>query len=146
MTGWEVIVGPIEARDLPEFMAAGLSPAMHSLRRGYGLPERVRVGALTLVQLLLFLLPLRFVAPSLRRPALRFALVASWMLPLAHDRLPGRTGVVKAMALAGPVALLGATTGRIRPSAALTILAVAPLVGWVYQSSSPVVFWKRLWR
>jgi hypothetical protein len=44
------------------------------------------------------------------------------------------------------MALLGLISRRIQPSASLLILAISPLVGWVYQSSSPVVFWKRLWR
>jgi CO dehydrogenase/acetyl-CoA synthase delta subunit len=147
LTGWEVVVGPIEARDLPEFLAAGMSPAMTSLARLYRLPERLRVAALTAVQLPLFLLlPLRLVAAPVRRPAWRFALVAAWMLPVAHDVLPGRTGVVKGTALGALVAGAGAVSGRIRPGAALAILATSPLVGWIYQSSSPVVFWKRIWR
>ncbi len=146
LTGWEVAVGPIEARDLGEFLVTGPSPKMHSLRRLYRVPERIRVGALTLVQLPLFLLPLRLLAPASRRPAWRFALAASCLLPLAHDRLPGRTGVVKGAVLGSATVLLGLATGHIRPTASLLILAISPLVGWVYQSSSPVVFWKRLWR
>jgi hypothetical protein len=146
LSGWDVVVGPIEARDLGEFLACGPSPHMHNLDRMYRVPERVRVGALTLVQLLVFLLPLRLVDPSSRRPAWRFALAASLLLPMAHDRLPGRTGVVKAAALGSTMALLGLISRRIQPSASLLILAISPLVGWVYQSSSPVVFWKRLWR
>ncbi len=147
LTGWEVLVGPIEARDLPEFLAGGMSPAMTSLARMYRLPERLRVAVLTLVQIPLFLLlPLRLVAPHVRRPAWRFALVAAWLLPVGHDVLPGRTGVVKGAALGALAAAAGTCSGRIRPGAALAILATAPLVGWIYQSSSPVVFWKRLWR
>ena len=146
LTGWDVVVGPIEARDLPDFLASGPSPAMHSLKRLYRLPERVRVGTLTLVQLPLFLLPLRLVHSSVRRPVWRLALAASFALPLAHDVLPGRTGVVKGTALGCAAAGVGIATRRTGPAVVLAILATAPLIGWVYQSSSPVVFWKRVWR
>jgi ubiquinone/menaquinone biosynthesis C-methylase UbiE len=146
LTGWQVSVGPIEARDLPLFLAQGMSPSMRSLERLYRLPERIRVGVLTLIQLPLFLLPLRLLPSRLRRPAWRFALAAGCLMPLAHDRLPGRTGVAKGTVLGCGVAFLGTTTRTLRPSAALVVAAVAPYVGWIYQSSTPVVFWKRLWR
>lgn len=146
LTGWQVSVGPIEARDLPLFLAHGMSPPMRSLARLYRLPERIRVGALTLIQLPLFLLPLRFMPSRLRRPAWRFALAAGCLLPLAHDPLPGRTGVAKGTVLGCSAAILGTVTRTLRPDAALTIAAVGPYVGWIYQSSTPVVFWKRLWR
>lgn len=147
LTGFEVVVGPVDARDLPAFLATmHVTPAMRSLPRLYRLPERVRVGALTLVQLPVFLLPLRFVPQPLRRPAWRFAVAASCLLPLAHDRLPGATGVAKATGLGVGGALVGAVTGRLRLAGAVSLLAVSPLVGWIYQSSSPVVFWKRFWR
>jgi 2-polyprenyl-3-methyl-5-hydroxy-6-metoxy-1,4-benzoquinol methylase len=146
-TGFEVAVGPVDARDLPTFLATSeITAAMRSLPRLYRLPERVRVGALTLVQLPVFLLPLRFMPQPLRRPAWRFALAASVVLPLAHDRLPGATGVAKATGLGLGGGLAGLLTGRLRLGGAATLLAVAPLVGWIYQSSSPVVFWKRFWR
>ncbi len=147
LTGWEVVVGPIEARDLPAFLEGGMSPSMTSLARLFRLRERVRVAVLTVVQLPLFLLlPLRLAAPRVRRPAWRFAIVAAWLLPVGHDVLPGRTGVVKGTVLGVLAAAAGTVSGRIRPGGALAILASAPLVGWIYQSSSPVVFWKRLWR
>jgi ubiquinone/menaquinone biosynthesis C-methylase UbiE len=146
LTGWEVLVGPIEARDLVDFLEAGLTPAMRDLGRLYGTGERIRVGALTLVQLPLFLLPIRLIPPATRRPAWRLALLSSAVLPLAHDRLPGRTGVAKATYAGGLVAVAGLLTRRLRLGAAAVIVALAPLVGWVYQSSSPVVFWKRFWR
>lgn len=139
-------MGPIEARDLPAFLTSGPSPAMHDLRRLYRVPERIRVASLTLLQLPLVLLPLRLLPAALRGPAWRQALVASLVLPLAHDRLPGRTGVVKGAALGGAVAAAGVGTRRLRIVPALVLLATSPLVGWIYQSSSPVVFWKRLWR
>lgn len=146
LTGWQVSVGPIEARDLPLFLDRGMDPQMRSLTRLYRPRERLRVGVLTLVQLPLFLLPLRLLPVRLRRPAWRFALAAGCLLPLAHDRLPGRTGVTKGALLGGAVAALGVATRTLRPSAAVVVAAIAPYVGWIYQSSTPVVFWKRLWR
>lgn len=146
LSGWDVVVGPIEARDLPAFLSAGINPSMLSLERLYRLPERVRVAALTLLQLVVLLASLRLAPPAYRRPIGGFALFAGALLPLAHDVLPGRTGVVKASALGALAALTGVVTGRLRLGGGAAIITIAPLVGWVYQSSSPVVFWKRLWR
>jgi ubiquinone/menaquinone biosynthesis C-methylase UbiE len=146
LSGWDVAVGPLEARDLPQFLASGLGPEMHSLARLYRLPERIRVGVLTLVQIPLFLFPLRWLPRSARRPAWRFAVAASCVLPLAHDALPGRTGVAKGTYLGLATVLAGGVRRRISLAGALTLLATAPLVGWIYQSTSPVIFWKRLWR
>jgi ubiquinone/menaquinone biosynthesis C-methylase UbiE len=146
LSGWDVVIGPIEARDLPRFLDAGPSPEMHSLRRLYRLPERVRVAALTLLQLPLFLLPLRWVPAEARRPARVFGVTAAVVMPLAHDRLPGRTGIAKATYLGLTAVTVGAFARRMPPAAAIALLVTAPVVGWVYQSSSPVVFWKRLWR
>lgn len=146
LTGWEVEVGPIEARDLPDFLASGMQGRMHSLQRLYRLPERFRVATLTLVQVPAFLFPLRWAPLSVRRPAWRFALAASVLLPLAHDQLPGRTGIAKATVLGSATALVARWCGWIRLPGAVGVLACAPLVGWIYQSSSPVVFWKRFWR
>jgi hypothetical protein len=64
-------------------------------------------------------------------------------LPLAHDWLPGRTGVVKGAALGVAAASVGAVSGSTGIRGAITALAIAPFIGWIYQSSSPVVFWKR---
>lgn len=145
LSGWETVVGPLEARDLPRFLASGLRPEMRSLARLYRLRERIRVAALTLVQLPLFLFPLRWLPRGVRRPAWRFALVASCLLPLLHDQLPGRTGVSKGTSLGFAALVAGAFTRRIRLVSALATLGVAPFVGWIYQSVSPVVFWKRFW-
>ena len=146
LTGWEAVVGPIEASDLPDFLADGLGPQMRSLARMFGPRQRIRVGALTALQLALFLLPLRLLPSAWRRSAAPIALLEGAVLPLAHDLLPGRTGVVKGAVLGGATALAGAASGRTGLRGALTTLALAPFVGWVYQSSSPVVFWKRLLR
>ena len=146
LTGWEVEVGPLEARDLPTFMTSGLGPEMRSLARLFGRRERVRVAALTLVQLPLFLLPLRWAPRDVRRSAWTFACLAGCLLPLAPDRLPGRTGIPKATPSGLGAGLIGVATRRIGVRAAAGMLVTAPLVGWIYQSSSPVIFWKRIWR
>ena len=147
VTGWEVVAGPLEARDLPAFLEGPeLTPAMRSLDRMYGLRDRVRVGALTAIQLPLWMLPLRLLPKSLRSPVWRFALAASLVLPLFHYVIPGRTGVVKG-GLLGLGA--GATMLIANPRRALSaavVAAFAPFVGWIYQSTSPVVYWKRVLR
>ena len=68
LTGWDVVTGPIEARDLPDFLQDGaITPAMRSLDRMYRLPERLRVGALTMMQMPLWLLPFQVLPKPLRR-------------------------------------------------------------------------------
>lgn len=147
LTQWEVITGPIEARDLPTYLEDGvMTPAMRSLDRMYRLRERARVGALTMMQLPLFLLPFRALPVPLRRSAQRFAFAASWILPLFHYRLPGRTGIVKSGILGLGVSLALLMRARSRWSQALTVMLSAPLIGWIYQSSSPVIYWKRIWK
>lgn len=147
LTHWDVIVGPIEARDLPDFLQQHkISASMRSLDRMYRLPERLRVGALTMAQLPLLLLPLRVLHKPQRRSAWRYAIAASWILPIFHYQLPGRTGIVKSGVVGGAVSLLMLTRGRKRVTRALTVLLTAPYIGWIYQSSSPVIYWKRLWK
>jgi hypothetical protein len=147
LTCWEVITGPIEARDLPEFLQHNtVTPAMRSLDRMYRLPERLRVGALTMVQLPLWLIPVMVFPKPLRRAVRRYAVVASWILPLFHCQLPRRTGIVKSGLLGGGVCLVLLSRGRRYWARALAVLLSAPLIGWIYQSSSPVIYWKRLWK
>ena len=147
LTRWEVITGPLAARDLPEFLEKlELTQAMQSLDRMYPLRERLRVSALTAVQLPVWLLPLRLLPSSLRRPVWRFALAASWSLPLLHYLLPGRTGVVKGQILGLGVGAAMLVANPARWAAAAAIAASAPFIGWIYQSTSPVVYWKRIWK
>jgi len=142
-----VITGPLEARDLPEFLRQHeLTPAMRSLDRMYRLRERIRVGALTVVQLPIWLLPLRFLRPPLRDSVWRFALAASWVLPLCHYILPWRTGILKGSVLGLQASALMLLGNRRRWAPALAVLASAPFIGWIYQSTSPVVYWKRIWK
>jgi len=147
ITKWDVVTGPIEARDLPAFLEdPEVTPAMRSLDRLFRLPERLRVGVLTVVQLPLFLAPVRLLPASLRGPVWRFALVASGVLSVFHYWLPGQTGIVKGGIFG--LAVSGAMLVREprRWAAALAVTVSAPLIGWIYQSSSPVVYWKRIWK
>jgi hypothetical protein len=82
-------------RDLPDFLEdSTITPAMRSLGRMYRLPERARVGALSVVQMPLWLLPFRVLPKPLRLSVRRYAVVTSWVLPVLHYQLPGRTGIV----------------------------------------------------
>jgi ubiquinone/menaquinone biosynthesis C-methylase UbiE len=147
LTRWNVVAGPIEARDLPDFLQSNsVTPAMRSLGRMYRIPERLRVGALTLVQMPLWLLPLRVLPITLRRPVQYFAVLASWILPVFHYQIPGRTGIVKGGVLGCGVSLALLAKGRASWTKALAVLLSAPFIGWIYQSSSPVIYWKRLWK
>ena len=144
---WDVVTGPIEARDLPDFLHGGVvTPSMRSLNRMYRLPERLRVGMLTMIQMPLWLLPLFLLPKPLHRPVQCYALVASWVLPVFHYQLPGRTGVVKSGILGGAVSAILLSRGTRHWAQATAVFLCSPLIGWIYQSSSPVIFWKRLWK
>ena len=147
ITGWEVLTGPIEARDLPPFLRnPQITQDMRSLDRMYALPERLRVAALTIVQLPLFLLPVRWLPSSVRGAVWRSALLTSVVVAIAHYRLVGRTGVVKAGILGVAASAFMVMRDRRQWPKAVAVALSAPLVGWIYQSSSPVVFWKRIWK
>lgn len=147
LTHWDVVTGPIEARDLPDFLHDGaITPAMRSLDRMYRLPERLRVGALTMVQMPLWLLPFRVLPKPLRRAVQWYAVVASLVLPVVHYQLPGRTGVAKSSMLGAAASLILLARGRGGWARAIAIVLSAPFIGWIYQSSSPVIYWKRLWK
>jgi 2-polyprenyl-3-methyl-5-hydroxy-6-metoxy-1,4-benzoquinol methylase len=147
LTHWDVVTGPIEARDLPDFLQGGvITPAMRSLDRMYQLRERLRVGALTMMQMPLWLLPLRVLPKPLRRAVQYYAIIASWVLPVFHYQLPGRTGVVKSCLFGSVLSLVLLTRKRRLWGHAIAIVLSAPLIGWIYQSSCPVIYWKRLWK
>jgi hypothetical protein len=61
-------------------------------------------------------------------------------------QLPGRTGIVKSGILGGMVSRVLLLSGRRFLARAMAIFMSAPLIGWIYQSSCSVIFWKRLWK
>jgi len=154
--GWRVIKGPIEARDLPAFIEGGLvtTRPMRSLRRYYSLPQRLRVGALTALVAVLCALPFLFILREFLPFFLTFGLISSFVLAIFHYWIPGRTGVVKELLL-GALAfmgLLGWTVAQGQPLtlrlgwAMLALLIYSFVQGFMYQSTTPVIYWKRVWR
>jgi len=154
--GWRVIKGPIAAQDLPAFIKGGLvaTRPMHSLRRYYGLPHRLRVGALTALVAILCALPFLFILREFLLFFLAFGLVSSFVLAVFHYWIPGRTGVVKELLLGALacIGLLGWTAAQGQPLALrlgwamLALLIYSFTLGFMYQSSTPVIYWKRVWR
>jgi hypothetical protein len=156
LTGWRVIKGPIEARDLPAFIKDGLvaTPPMRSLRRYYSLPQRLRVGTLTAFIAILCALPFLFILRQFLPFLLTFGLISSFVLAIFHYWIPGRTGVVKELLL-GVLALIGLLSWIIAQGQPLTlrlgwvILALfiySFVLGYMYQGSTPVIYWKRVWK
>jgi ubiquinone/menaquinone biosynthesis C-methylase UbiE len=154
--GWQVIKGPIEAHDLPAFIESGLvtTRPMHSLRRYYRLPHRLRVGAIAALVAILCALPFLFILREFLPFFLAFGLVSSFALAIFHYWIPGRTGVVKELLL-GALAfmgLLGWTAAQGQPLTVrlgwvmLALLIYSFVLGFMYQGSTPVVYWKRIWR
>ena len=154
--GWRVIKGPIEARDLPAFIEGGLvtTRPMRSLRRYYSLPQRVRVGVLTALVAIVCALPFLFILREFLPFFLAFGLISSFVLCIFHYWIPGRTGVVKELLL-GALAfmgLLGWTVAQGQPLTLclgwvmLAVLVYSFVQGFMYQSTTPVIYWKRVWR
>ena len=156
LTGWRVIKGPIEARDLPAFIEGGLvtTRPMRSLRRYYGLPQRVRVGTLTALIAILCALPFLFILKEFLPFFLAFGLASSLVLGIFHYWVPGRTGVVKELLL-GALAFIGLlcwTVAQGQPLtprlgwAVLALFIYSFVLGYMYQGSTPVIYWKRIWK
>ncbi|GEM_PF-906049 len=154
--GWRVIKGPIEARDLPAFIEGGLvtTRPMRSLRRYYSLPQRLRVGTLTALIAIICALPFLFILREFLPFFLTFGLVSSFVLGIFHYWIPGRTGVVKELLLGAlaflcllcwPVAQGQPLTLRLG-WAMLALLIYSFVLGYMYQGSTPVIYWKRIWK
>jgi len=154
--GWRVIKGPIEARDLPAFIEGGLATTqpMRSLRRYYRLPHRLRVGTLTALVAILCALPFLFVLREFLLFFLAFGLISSFVLAIFHYRIPGRTGVVKELLL-GALAFIGLLGWAVAQGQPLTlrlgwvVLALflySFVLGYTYQATTPVIYWKRIWK
>lgn len=156
LTGWRVIKGPIEARDLPAFIEGGLvtTRPMRSLRRYYGLPQRLRVGTLTALFAILCALPFLFTLKEFLPFLLTFGLVTSFVLAIFHYWIPGRTGVVKELLLGALafIGLLGWTVAQGQPLTLrlgwvmLALLIYSFVQGFTYQATTPVIYWKRVWK
>jgi ubiquinone/menaquinone biosynthesis C-methylase UbiE len=154
--GWHVIKGPIEARDLPTFIENGFvtTRPMRSLRRYYSLPQRLRVGTITALSAILCALPFLFILRELLPFFLAFGLVSSFVLAIFHYWIPGRTGVIKELLLGSLafVGLLGWTVVQGQPLtlrlgwAILAVLMYSFVQGFMYQSTTPVIYWKRIWK
>jgi ubiquinone/menaquinone biosynthesis C-methylase UbiE len=154
--GWRVVKGPIEARDLPAFIEGGLlaKRPMRSLRRYYDLPHRLRVGTLTAFIAILCALPFLIVLREFLSLFLAFGLVSSFVLAIFHYRIPGRTGVIKELLLGvlAFICLLSWTLVQGQPltlrlgRVMLAILIYSFVQGYMYQGSTPVIYWKRIWK
>jgi ubiquinone/menaquinone biosynthesis C-methylase UbiE len=156
LTGWRVIKGPIEARDLPAFIEGGFvtTQPMRSLRRYYSLSQRLRVGTLTLFVAMICALPFLFILREFLPLFLSFGLVSPFVLAVFHYWIPGRTGVVKELLL-GALAFVSLVCWTVAQGQPLTlrlgwvILALfiySFVLGFMYQGSTPVIYWKRVWR
>jgi ubiquinone/menaquinone biosynthesis C-methylase UbiE len=156
LTGWEVIKGPIQARDLPEFIKNDFvtTPAMRNLDRYYDLPHRLRTGTLSALLAPICVIPFLFVLREYLGLFLAFGVLSSFVLAIFHYWIPGRTGIVKELVLGAllSVGLIGWTMARSVPLTArlvwmlLAILVYCFIYGHLYQASTPVIYWKRIWR
>ena len=156
LTGWRVIKGPIEARDLPAFIEGGLvaTRPMRNLRRYYSFPHRLRVGAVTALVAIFCDLPFLFILKEFLPLFLAFGLVSSFALAIFHYWIPGRTGVVKELLL-GALAFIGLACWTAAQGQPLTLrlgwvmlalLIYSFVLGFMYQSTTPVIYWKRIWK
>ncbi|MDH4138300.1 MAG: methyltransferase domain-containing protein [Anaerolineae bacterium] len=156
LTGWEIIKGPIQARDLPEFIENDFvtTPAMRSLDRYYDLPHRLRIGTLSALLAPICVIPFLFVLREYLALFLAFGVSSSFVLAIFHYWIPGRTGIVKELVLGAllSVGWVGWTIARSIPLttrlawALLAILVYCFIYGYTYQASTPVIYWKRIWK
>jgi ubiquinone/menaquinone biosynthesis C-methylase UbiE len=156
LIGWEVIKGPIQARDLPEFIENDFvtTPAMRNLDRYYDLPHRLRIGTLSALLAPICVIPFFFVLKEYLGLFLAFGVLSSFALAIFHYWIPGRTGIVKEFVLGVllSVGLMGWTIARSVPLTAclawtlLAILIYCFIYGHLYQASTPVIYWKRIWK
>jgi len=156
LTNWEVIKGPIQARDLPEFIENDFvtTPAMRNLDRYYDLPHRLRAGTLSALLVPICVIPFLFVLREYLALFLAFGVLSSFVLAIFHYWIPGRTGIVKELVLGAllSVGWIGWTMARSGPLTAhlawalLAILAYCFIYGYTYQASTPVIYWKRIWK
>jgi ubiquinone/menaquinone biosynthesis C-methylase UbiE len=156
LTNWEVIKGPIQARDLPEFIENDFvtTPAMRSLDRYYDLPHRLRIGTLSALVAPICVIPFLFVLREYLGLFLAFGVLSSFVLAIFHYWIPGRTGIVKELVLGALLSagLIGWTMAQTEPLsirlvwALLAILVYGFIYGYTYQASTPVIYWKRIWK
>ena len=156
LTGWEVIKGPIQARDLPEFIENGFvtTPAMRNLDRYYDLAHRLRTGTLSALLAPLCVIPFLFVLREYLGLFLAFGVLSSFVLAIFHYWIPGRTGIIKELVLGALLSagLIGWTVARSEPLSVrlvwvlLAILVYCFVYGYNYQASTPVIYWKRIWK
>jgi SAM-dependent methyltransferase len=156
LSGWEVIKGPIQARDLPEFIENDFvtTPAMRSLDRYYDLPHRLRIGTLSALVVPICVIPFLFLLREYLGLFLAFGVLSSFALAIFHYWIPGRTGIVKELVLGAllSIGLVGWTMARSAPLTArpvwvlLAILVYCLIYGYIYQASTPVIYWKRIWK
>jgi hypothetical protein len=99
-------------------------------------------------------LPFLFILREFLPFLLTFGLVSSFVLAIFHYWIPGRTGVVKELLL-GALAFIGLLCWIVVQGQPLTLrlgwVMLAVLVysfvqGFMYQSTTPVIYWKRLWK
>jgi hypothetical protein len=156
LTGWKVIKGPIQARDLPEFIENDfvITPAMRSLDRYYDLSHRLRIGTLSALVTPFCVIPFLFVLRKYLGLFLAFGVLSSFVLAIFHYWIPGRTGIVKELVLGGllSVGWIGWAMARSIPLTTrlvwvlLAILVYCFIHGSTYQASTPVIYWKRIWK
>jgi hypothetical protein len=85
---------------------------------------------------------------------LAFGVLSSFVLAIFHYWIPGRTGIVKELVLGAllSVGLIGWTMARSEPLTArlvwvlLAVLVYCFIYGYTYQASTPVIYWKRIWK
>jgi acetyl-CoA decarbonylase/synthase complex subunit gamma len=154
-TGFGVTFGPVEARDLPAFLDAGLKATPAMRRKRFPLVERavlIPVELVTAMRWLLILAPLAALLSGLgaadywegvRRSgllaagALAAAVVAGGILtPLLLPWLPGRAFSVKGAAIAVPV--LGALVAALGSTS--TLAGRLEAGGWVLLGTALAAF------
>jgi NAD-dependent dihydropyrimidine dehydrogenase PreA subunit len=140
--GWRVRFGPVDARDLPTYLASGQhkTEAMRCVR--FGIRERLEMAAAWAAPMGVVAAAIAaLVRPGFALPLLALSAVLSAALFLAYDRIPGPRRAVFLVAsglLAGGVAIAGSSdlTGALLAGSAG--IAIAAVLTFDYEGSTPI--------
>jgi NAD-dependent dihydropyrimidine dehydrogenase PreA subunit len=140
--GWRVHFGPVNARDLPRYLAGGREKTEDMRRVRFGMRERLEMAAAWGVPgALIFGGVAAVIRPAFALPLAALALLLALAVFTGYDRIPGRRRwiLTGAAALAAFLVALGAGAGVAGlATAALAAVVLASILTYDYAGSTPV--------
>ncbi len=140
--GWRVRFGPVDARDLPEYLASGQHKTEAMRRVRFGIPERLEMAVAWAAPMGLAAAAIAaLVRPAFALPLFALAFALSAALFLTYDRIPGPRRALflagSALVAAGVAAAGGSHTAGALVAAAAGA-AIAAVLTFDYEGSTPI--------